>query len=309
MIVDRLNQLVAKHRNPSMVGLDTHLLILPKEMQERVDMADPFGSAAELIVEFNKNLVDAIYDIVPCVKVQAAYYEQYGWQGMKAFSETIRYAKEKGLVVIADCKRNDIGSTSTAYANAYLGKVKVGESSISSVDADFVTVNGYLGFDGVLPFVDVCKAYDKGIFVLVKTSNPGSGELQDKHLEEHEATVYEVMGDMVKQWGSDTVGETGYGAVGAVVGATHPRQGEILRKRLPGVPFLVPGYGAQGATAADLAGLFDENGFGAYINSSRGIIGAHQKTGLPYADAARNAAIAMAEDLRGALGAAGRLSY
>ena len=175
------------------------------------------------------------------------------------------------------------------------------------MDADFLTVNGYLGSDGVLPFVEACKTYDKGIFVLVKTSNPGSGELQDRVL--GEATVFEAMGDLVRDWGRDTLGETGYAAVGAVVGATHPKQGEILRERLPGVPFLVPGYGAQGATAADLSGLFDARGFGAYVNSSRGIIGAHKKSGLPYADAAREAALAMAEDLRGALSAVGRMDY
>lgn len=307
MIIDRLNRRVAELRNPSIVGLDTHLMLLPAAMAERVDHADPMGSAAALILEFNKGLVDAIADIVPCVKVQVAYYEQYGWQGMKTFCETLAYARQKGLITIADCKRNDIGSTASAYANAYLGRTPFPQGKIASMDADFLTVNGYLGSDGVLPFVEACKAYDKGIFVLVKTSNPGSGELQDRSL--GETTVFETMGDLVQAWGRETLGETGYAAVGAVVGATHPKQGEILRKRLPEVPFLVPGYGAQGATAADLSGLFDARGFGAYVNSSRGIIGAHKKSGLPYADAARDAALAMAEDLRGALSAVDRMDY
>jgi orotidine-5'-phosphate decarboxylase len=260
-----------------------------------------FKGVADAIVEFNKNIVDSVYDIVPAVKVQVAYYEAYGVEGMRAFYETVNYAKSKGLFVIADCKRNDIGSTAAQYAGAYLGETNVNGDSVSAFPADILTVNGYLGTDGIVPFTDECKKHDKGIFVLVKTSNPSSGELQNLKLEDGR-TVYECMGDMVEKWGEDTVGEYGYSAVGAVVGATHPEEAAILRKRLPHTFFLIPGYGAQGGNAEMLKSCFDANGLGGIVNNSRGIICAYKKRGGTYYEAARQACLDMKADLLSVLG-------
>ncbi|MDL2225354.1 orotidine-5'-phosphate decarboxylase [Eubacteriales bacterium OttesenSCG-928-M02] len=308
MIFDRWNERVAALRNPSIVGLDTHYGLLPAELQARLEPADKMASAADLILTFNKGILDALVDVVPCVKVQIAFYEQYGWQGYKAYVDTLQYAKRLGYITIADAKRNDIGSTAEAYATAFLGETDFGDKTIPAMEADLLTVNGYLGADGIEPFRKECVNRGKGIFVLVKTSNPGSGELQDKPMAD-DSTVYETMADMVDNWGKGTQGKSGYQAIGAVVGATYPQQGRDLRMRVPHIPFLVPGYGAQGAKATDVAQMFDENGFGAYVNASRSIITAYQKSEKPYGEAALDAAIAMREDLLSALSQAGRLGY
>lgn len=298
MIIDKLIEKIIATQNPTCVGLDTQLDYLPDEMRAGVMTC---GDAAAAILAFNKKLIDSVYDIVPSVKVQVAYYEQYGAAGMQAFLDTVAYAKERGLVVIADCKRNDIGSTAGRYSAAYLGETALGEQNVSVAGCDFLTVNAYLGTDGVQPFLDDCKKYDRGLFILVKTSNPSSGELQDLKLSDGR-TVYECMGDMVEGWGSDMVGAYGYSAVGAVVGATHPAEAKILRDRLPHTFFLIPGYGAQGGKAEMLKNCFDANGLGGVVNNSRGILTAYKKNGGTFWEAARAACIAMKADLLSVLG-------
>ena len=299
MIIDKLIDAIKRTDNPSVVGLDTCLDYLPQDMLAKVESLD---DAAEQIFEFNKNIIDNIFDIVPAVKVQVAYYEMYGYQGMKAFKQTVDYAKSKGMIVIADVKRNDIGSTAGCYSKAYLSGVEEKKKKIIAFDSDYITVNGYLGSDGILPFVKDCKENDKGLFILVKTSNPTSGELQDKKFENGN-TLYEEMGDLVEKWGSELIGKYGYSSIGAVVGATHREQAEIIRKRNPHTFFLIPGYGAQGGKAEDLAVCF-ENGIGGIVNSSRGILCAYKKDkyqGMDYAKAARQASIDMREDLNSAI--------
>ncbi len=299
MIIDKLIDAIKRTDNPSVVGLDTCLDYLPQDMLAKVKSLD---DAAEQIFEFNKNIIDNIFDIVPAVKVQVAYYEMYGYQGMKAFKQTVDYAKSKGMIVIADVKRNDIGSTAGCYSKAYLSGVEVAGKKITAFDSDYITVNGYLGSDGILPFVKDCKENDKGLFILVKTSNPTSGELQDKKFENGN-TLYEEMGDLVEKWGSEFIGKYGYSSIGAVVGATHREQAEIIRKRNPHTFFLIPGYGAQGGKAEDLAVCF-VNGIGGIVNSSRGILCAYKKDkyqGMDYAKAARQASIDMREDLNSAI--------
>ena len=298
MIFDALIERIAQMQNPTAVGLDTSFAYLPDDMRAGVK---DFKGVADAIVEFNKTLIDNICDIVPAVKVQIAYYEAYGAEGLRAFTETLCYAKKKGLFVIADAKRNDIGSTAACYSTAFLGQTDVNGDKISAFPSDFVTVNGYLGTDGIAPFVDDCKKSDKGIFVLVKTSNPSSGELQNLRLEDGR-TVYECMGDMVENWGADTVGKFGYSAIGAVVGATHPEEAAILRKRLSHTFFLIPGYGAQGGKAEMLRCCFDKNGLGGIVNNSRGILCAYQKKGGTYYGAARQACLDMKADLLSVLG-------
>lgn len=299
MIIDKLIDAIKRTDNPSVVGLDTCLDYLPEDMLAKVNSLE---DAAEQIFEFNKNIVDNIYDIVPAVKVQVAYYEMYGYQGMMAFKKTVDYAKAKGMIVISDVKRNDIGSTAGCYSKAYFSGVQVGNKKITAFDSDYITVNGYLGSDGILPFVKDCKENDKGLFILVKTSNPTSGELQDKKFENGN-TLYEEMGDLVEKWGADLIGKYGYSSIGAVVGATHKEQAEIIRKRNPHTFFLIPGYGAQGGKAEDLAVCFVD-GIGGIVNSSRGILCAYRKDkyqGLDYAKAARQASIDMREDLNSAI--------
>lgn len=301
---DRLIKAIEEKQNPTVAGLDPKLQFIPEYIKQASfeKYGNTLEGAADALLTFNKGLIDALYDIVPAVKPQCAYYEMYGWQGMRALAETIAYAKSKGLFVMTDGKRNDIGTTMTAYATAHLGKTDINGEMVPAFDGDALTVNGYLGSDGVNPLLDICKADDKGIFVLVKTSNPSSGELQDRLLDG--APVYEAMGKMCEGWGEDNRGEFGYSAVGAVVGATYPEQLAHLRKVLPHTFFLVPGYGAQGGGAKDVAGAFDENGRGAIINSSRGIMCAYQKGDYDeteYALAARNEAIRMREDIMGAL--------
>ena len=290
MIFDELQRAIIAKQNPTCVGLDTALEYLPEGMAA----GKSFNDAAEAIFGFNKNVIDATFDIVPSVKVQIAYYEQYGYFGLRAFYDTLRYAKSKGLIVIADAKRNDIGATASRYAAAFLDEKDAFES-------DILTVNGYLGSDGIVPFTEKCKANGKGIFVLVKTSNPSSGELQNLKLEDGR-TAYECMGDMVEAWGEGTCGAYGYSCVGAVVGATYPEEAKVLRTRMKNTFFLVPGYGAQGANAEMLKNCFKADGTGAVVNNSRGVLCAYKKRGGDYAEAARAACLDMKADLLNTLG-------
>jgi len=304
-MVDKLIKRIIELQNPTCVGLDTSFDYLPDEMKRGITNFDEVGDA---IFEFNKNIIDKVYDIVPSVKVQIAYYEMYGVAGVRAFERTVNYAKEKGLIVIADCKRNDIGSTAGCYSKAYLGETLINGRSLRAFNADMLTVNGYLGFDGIKPFVEDIVAHDKSIFVLVKTSNPSSGELQNLKLENGKY-IYEQMGELVSAWGKDSVGEYGYSEVGAVVGATHPEEAERLRGQLPHTFFLIPGYGAQGGSAEMLKVCFDTNGLGGVVNSSRGIICAYRNekyAGLNYAEAARAACVDMQKDLSSVIGKMGR---
>ena len=298
MITDALIERIVGMKNPTCVGLDTSFDYLPDEMRAGVK---DFAGAAERIFDFNKTLIDRLYDVVPSVKVQIAYYEMYGAPGLKAFEETLRYAAEKGLIVIADAKRNDIGSTAACYSSAFLGETNVEGNASRAFPADFLTVNAYLGTDGIAPFVDDCKKRDRGIFVLVKTSNPSSGELQNKLLADG-TPVYEYMGALVEKWGEGTEGKYGYSAVGAVVGATHPEEAARLRKLLPHTFFLIPGYGAQGGNAQMLKCCFGADGLGGVVNNSRGILCAYRKRGGTYYDAARAAALDMQRDLASVLG-------
>ena len=298
MITDALIERIVGMKNPTCVGLDTSFDYLPDEMRAGVK---DFAGAAERIFDFNKTLIDRLYDVVPSVKVQIAYYEMYGVPGLKAFEETLRYAAEKGLIVIADAKRNDIGSTAACYSSAFLGETEVEGNAFRAFPADFLTVNAYLGTDGIAPFVDDCKKRDRGIFVLVKTSNPSSGELQNKLLADG-TPVYEYMGALVEKWGEGTEGKYGYSAVGAVVGATHPEEAARLRKLLPHTFFLIPGYGAQGGNAQMLKCCFGADGLGGVVNNSRGILCAYRKRGGTYYDAARAAALDMQRDLASVLG-------
>lgn len=306
-----INTLVKKIQEtnaPIVVGLDPMMKYVPSHIQKAAfaEYGETLEGAAEAIWQYNKGIIDAIYDLVPAVKPQVAMYEQFGIPGLVAFKKTVDYCKEKGLVVIGDIKRGDIGSTSEAYAVGHLGKVQVGANSFYGFDEDFVTVNPYLGSDGVNPFIKVCKEEKKGIFVLVKTSNPSSGELQDRLVDGK--PIYEIVGEMVDKWGSECMGDS-YSYVGAVVGATYPEQGKILRKVMPKTFILVPGYGAQGGKGADLVHFFNEDGLGAIINSSRGIIAAYQQEKYAkygeaaYAEASRAAVIDMREDIAGALAA------
>ena len=298
MITDALIERIVGMKNPTCVGLDTSFDYLPDEMRAGVK---DFAGAAERIFDFNKTLIDRLYDVVPSVKVQIAYYEMYGAPGLKAFEETLRYAAEKGLIVIVDAKRNDIGSTAACYSSAFLGETNVEGNAFRAFPADFLTVNAYLGTDGIAPFVDDCKKRDRGIFVLVKTSNPSSGELQNKLLADG-TPVYEYMGALVEKWGEGTEGKYGYSAVGAVVGATHPEEAARLRKLLPHTFFLIPGYGAQGGNAQMLKCCFGADGLGGVVNNSRGILCAYRKRGGTYYDAARAAALDMQRDLASVLG-------
>ncbi len=301
---DRLIERIESTKNPTVVGLDPKLDYVPQYIVDKCieKYGETLKAAAKAIYIFNKGIIDEVCELVPAVKLQAAYYEMYGFPGVKVLYKTIQYAKEKGLFVITDGKRNDIGATMEAYAAAHLGKVKVGNTEITPFGADSLTVNGYLGTDGIVPLLDICKADDKGIFVLAKTSNKSSGELQDKLI--GETPVYAEMGDMCEKWGEDTIGKYGYSAVGAVVGATYPSQLTELRERLPHTFFLVPGYGAQGGGAQGLIGAFDENGRGAIVNSSRAIMCAYKAEGCDaqdYAKAARREVIRMRDDINSAI--------
>ncbi|MCR2021031.1 orotidine-5'-phosphate decarboxylase [Blautia pseudococcoides] len=291
------------------VGLDPMLNYIPKHIQEAAFKAcgETLEGAAEAIWQFNKEIVDATYDLIPAVKPQIAMYEQFGIPGLMAFKKTVDYCKEKDLVVIGDIKRGDIGSTSAAYAAGHIGKVQVGSKEYAGFDEDFVTVNPYLGSDGVNPFIDVCKKEKKGLFILVKTSNPSSGEFQDQLV--NGRPLYELVGQKVAEWGQECMGDT-YSYIGAVVGATYPEMGKILRRIMPKAYILVPGYGAQGGQGKDLVHFFNEDGLGAIVNSSRGIIAAYKqekyaKMGeADFADASRKAVEDMIADIDGALQAA-----
>jgi len=308
-----INKLINKIRqtnSPIVVGLDPMMKFVPEHIQKKafVEYGETLEGAAEAIWQYNKGIVDAIYDLVPAVKPQIAMYEQFGIPGLIAFKKTVDYCKEKDLVVIGDVKRGDIGSTSEAYAVGHLGKVSVGSKSYYGFDEDFATVNPYLGSDGINPFTKICKEEKKGIFILVKTSNPSSGEFQDRQVDGR--PLYEIVGEKVAAWGADCMPETGdYSFVGAVVGATYPEQGKALRKIMPHTFILVPGYGAQGGKGADLVHFFNEDGLGAIINSSRGIIAAYQQEKYArfdaehYADASRAAVLDMKEDIVQALAA------
>ena len=320
-MIQKLIDAIREKNAPVVVGLDPNLAFVPEHLQkaaaDKISGAEVCAgqkyteekaalyTASEAIWQFNKEIVDAVCDIVPAVKPQIAMYEQFGLPGLETYDRTVRYCRKKGLIIIGDVKRGDIGSTSESYARAHIGRTPVGGLEVPVFDVDFATVNPYLGTDGVKPFVDVCNTYDKGIFGLVKTSNPSSGEFQDV-LTAGGVPMYELVAQKVREWGSVSM-DGRYSNVGAVVGATWPEQGEKLRKLMPETFILAPGYGAQGASAADLAAFFDEEGSGAIVNSSRGIIAAWQKE--PYrqygpegfAQAARAAALDMIEDLRQAI--------
>ena len=305
MSLDRLIEKIEQTGNPTVAGLDPKLDYVPEFIKKKCfeRYGETLKGAAKALLEFNKGLIDALYDIVPAIKPQAAYYEMYGTAGVKALYKTQEYARAKGMYVITDGKRNDIGTTMEAYAAAHLGTVKVGSKEYEPFLGDALTVNGYLGSDGIKPLLKTCSENDKGIFVLVKTSNPSSGELQDRLVDG--APIYELMGKMCEDWGKELPGVYGYSGVGAVVGATYPEQIKRLREILPHTFFLIPGYGAQGASAADIAAAFDKNGLGGIVNSSRGIMCAYQKQKCgerEYAEAARREAIRMRDEIMGFVG-------
>lgn len=299
MSMDKLLEKIIETNNPTVAGLDPKLSFIPQYIKDKNISGDnPLKGAANALLEFNKGLIDELYDIVPAIKPQCAYYEMYGYHGMKALYETMEYAKQKGMYIITDGKRNDIGTTMEAYAIAHLGETSVNDVKVPAFLGDSLTVNGYLGTDGIAPLLAVCNEYDKGIFVLVKTSNKSSGELQDRLIDGK--PVYEIMGGMCEQWGKDSIGKYGYSAVGAVVGATYPEQLAELRAKMPHTIFLVPGYGAQGGGAKDVCHAFDKDGLGAIVNSSRAIMCAYEKEGCDeqdYAKAARREAIRMRDDI------------
>ncbi len=304
MSVDLLVKKIKEKGNPSVAGLDPKIDYVPEYIRKKAyaEYGKSLKGACEAIWEFNKGLIDALYDVVPAVKPQSAFYEMYGLPGEEVLHRTIAYAKEKGLYIILDVKRNDIGSTAEAYSKAYLGKTEIDGEEVEACGVDCVTVNPYLGTDGIAPFINDCKEYDKAIFALVKTSNPSSGEFQDKLIDGR--ALFEVVAGRVNEWNADTIGESGYGAVGAVVGATYPEQAKILRGIMPKSYFLVPGYGAQGGGAQGVKPCFNGDGLGAIVNSSRGIMCAYKKGDWKeeqFAEAARAEAIRMREDLTGVL--------
>ena len=305
-MINKLTEKIKKTHAPICVGLDPMLSYVPKQVQETAfkEYGETLEGAAEAIWQFNKAIIDATYDLIPAVKPQIAMYEQFGIPGLVAFKKTVDYCKEKDLVVIGDIKRGDIGSTSSAYAVGHLGKVQVGTKEYAGFDEDFATVNPYLGSDGVNPFIDICKKEKKGLFILVKTSNPSSGEFQDQLI--NGRPLYELVGEKVAQWGADCMGDE-YSYIGAVVGATYPEMGKVLRKIMPKSYILVPGYGAQGGKGKVLVHFFNEDGLGAVVNSSRGIIAAYKQEQYAefgeanFADASRKAVETMVADIDGAL--------
>ena len=303
--IDILIDKIKQTNNPTVMGLDPRYEMLPECVKSKYEKN--VDGACKAILEYNKALIDATYDIIPAVKPQIAFYEMFGIEGMNVFNETCKYAKEKGMVVIADNKRGDIGTTAQGYSNAFLGKTPIGDESFDIFNVDFITVNPYMGTDCVKPFVDDCKKYNKGIFVLVKTSNKSSGEVQDLVLQNGK-TIYETVAELVNEWGKDLIGEYGYSSVSSVVGATYPQQLEELRKIMPSSYFLIPGYGAQGGKAEDIALGFDNNGLGGIVNASRSLMCAY-KSDLwkdkfveeDYAQATRSEAIRMRDELNSAL--------
>lgn len=305
-MINKLVEKIQKTEAPIVVGLDPMLTYIPEHIKEKVfaEYGETLEGAAEAVWLFNKEIVDHVYDLIPAVKPQIAMYEQFGVPGLVAFKKTVDYCKSKDLVVIGDIKRGDIGSTSAAYAIGHLGRVQVGSKEYVPFDEDFATVNPYLGSDGVNPFIKVCQEEKKGIFVLVKTSNPSSGEFQDRRIGER--PLYEYVGEKVDEWGRQCMGEN-YSYVGAVVGATYPEVGKVMRKMMPKAYILVPGYGAQGGQGRDLVHFFNENGLGAVVNSSRGIIAAYKQDAYSrfgaehFGEASRAAVEAMKEDIQNAL--------
>lgn len=305
-MIQKLISNIQKTNTPIVVGLDPMLSYIPEHIQKKAyaEFGETLEGAAEAVWQYNKEIVDCTYDLIPAVKPQIAMYEQFGIEGLKAYKKTVDYCKEKGLVVIGDVKRGDIGSTSAAYAVGHLGKVQVGSRTYAAFDEDFATVNPYLGTDGIKPFLDVCRQEKKGIFILVKTSNPSSGEFQDQLIDGK--PLYELVGEHVAKWGEECMGDT-YSYVGAVVGATYPEMGKVLRKIMPKSFILVPGYGAQGGKGKDLVHFFNEDGLGAIVNSSRGIIAAYKqekyaKFGAEhFGEASRAAVEDMAADIAQAL--------
>lgn len=306
LMINKLIDGIKKKNAPIVVGLDPMMKFIPAHIKDAAlkEYGETLEGAAEAIWQFNKQIIDHIYDIIPAVKPQVAMYEQFGVPGLAAFKKTIDYCHEKGLIVIGDVKRGDIGSTSEAYAVAHLGKVSVGNAKISAFDEDFATINPYLGTDGIKPFLDICKQEKKGVFILVKTSNPSSGEFQDQLVDGK--PLYELVGKKVDEWASRCMGAN-YSYVGAVVGATYPEMGKVLRKVMPKSFILVPGYGAQGGKADDLVPYFNEDGLGAIVNSSRGIIAAYAKEEYAafgehnFAEASRQATVDMIADINKAL--------
>ena len=301
MSFDILQDKIKEKKNPTVAGLDARVEYIPPHILKKYtsQYGETLQAAALAVEEFDCSLIDALCDVVPAVKPQSAYFEMLGWRGMETLEEVITHAKGKGLYVIADIKRGDIGTTATAYAEGWLGTTRVGETDCAAFDADCVTLNGYMGSDAIKPFLDQCVARNKSAFVLAKTSNPSSVELQD--MVAGDRVVYTVMGDLIERWGKETAGKYGYNALGAVVGATHPSVLKELRRRLEHTFFLVPGYGAQGGTAADVRCAFDELGRGAIVNASRSIMCAWKKTGkdgMDYQEAARAAAEQMRDELR-----------
>lgn len=305
-MIQKLISKIQKTGAPIVVGLDPMLNYIPEHIQKKAfgEFGETLEGAAEAVWQYNKAIVDAVYDLIPAVKPQIAMYEQFGVEGVKAFKKTVDYCKSKDLVVIGDVKRGDIGSTSAAYAVGHLGKVQVGSQTYAGFDEDFATVNPYLGSDGVKPFMEVCRQEKKGLFILVKTSNPSSGEFQDRLIDGR--PLYELVGEQVARWGEECMGDS-YSYVGAVVGATYPEQGKVLRKIMPKAYILVPGYGAQGGQGKDLVHFFNEDGLGAIVNSSRGIIAAYKQEKYSkfgpehFAEASRAAVEDMAADIRQAL--------
>lgn len=305
-MIRQLIEKIQKTKAPICVGLDPMLSYVPEHIQAAAfeQYGETLEGAAEAIWQFNKEIVDHTFDLIPAVKPQIAMYEQFGIEGLKVYKRTVDYCKEKGLVVIGDAKRGDIGSTSAAYATGHIGSVQVGSKTYSGFDTDFLTVNPYLGTDGVKPFVDVCNSHDRGLFVLVKTSNPSSGEFQDRLIDGR--PLYEWVAEKVVEWGNASM-DGDYSNVGAVVGATYPEMSRILRNLMPHTYFLVPGYGAQGGTAEDLKHCFNKDGLGAVVNSSRGIIAAYKqekykKFGVEnFAEASRQAVMDMVADINSVL--------
>lgn len=300
-MIDRLIRNIKRTNNPTVVGLDPTLAMIPSYIKE--EMFEVYGktpvAVSKMFLEFNKQIIDNTYDLIPAVKPQIAMYEQYGVAGIETYIETIKYAKEKGLIVIGDVKRGDIASTATAYAG-HIGITDIGGEKVDVWGTDCITLNPYLGYDSIEPYIDNCNQHDKGLFVLVKTSNPNSGEIQDLIVDGEK--IYEKVAQLVKSWGEDLIGEFGYSKIGAVVGATHPEQAAQIRKLMPNTYFLVPGYGAQGAGAAQLKDCFHKGGLGAIVNSSRGIIAAYKNNDKysekEFAIASRDAVIAMRDDLQ-----------
>lgn len=305
-MISKLIDKIVNTGAPIVVGLDPKLDFVPDAIKKRCfeEKGENLDGVAEAFWQFNKEIIDNIYDVVPAVKPQIAMYEEIGIPGLIAFKKTVDYCKEKGLIVIGDIKRGDIGSTAQSYAVGHLGGVKVGDKVFKGFDEDFVTVNPYLGSDGVKPFIDICNKEDKGIFVLAKTSNPSSGEFQDKMIDGK--PLYEIVGTKIREWGEESM-DGDYSNVGAVVGATYPEMGKVLRELMPKTYILVPGYGAQGGKGKDLVNFFNKDGLGAIVNSSRGIIAAWKSDNYKQfgdgkvGEAARAAVLDMKADIAGAL--------